>query len=100
MASGQQNIVVQFGFKCSGNPFGCRTNQDYAPGAFVEKRNQGGIITAFVFAPQNHKQVSRKGFDGFDGGIHIGRFRIVKELNLIDFRDPFQPMLDPVKSAE
>src|SRR5271155_2517103 len=77
----------------AGDFVGGAANQQGANGTLAQLLAEGAVVAVFVFAAENDNYAAGEGFQGFQGGVHIGGFGVVVILNAGEFRHEFQAVI-------
>ena len=73
---------------------GGRTDGVNGADALAEQRREFRVVGVFVLAAEDEMDAGGKCGDGLGGGVHVGGFGVVVELDAVDGGDVFQAMLD------
>src|SRR5260370_20995117 len=81
------------------NFVGCGADQQSENGLFTQRPLQQGVMAAFVLPAQNDQDSAGKSIQRLQGGINVGRLRIVVITDVADLRDDLEAMLDAREGA-
>ena len=86
--------------KIRGNLFRGGSDQKRGARALAQGFAQNRIRTSLIFAAQDDDQRARESFDGLQGRVHVGGFRIVVKLDAAYIRHEFQAVLDSPEALD